>query len=339
MTSATLLDWIQVEDATQGLTGAEMPDGRAILVWPNGGDAHFAVIASPSAWLANDIVEAGDVDTIVTDDVNRTAVFNIDGEIYVTVNTWQGSGGEWTLKIYQADDPTDPYAGWTLASTVDTAFSPGAIFGYSGWGAGIPLKLDSGRWVLCQGGGETGADPGWAASGTFAHSWYSDSGAAGPWIHTLEYGHYLFGFPRTQWVSAQVVADPDASGDLYFTSGASSTNEGLLWRSQDDGASWTSYNSLWSAWNRFSPIIDNGVAVFSMSLEDLFSPGSDVTDLVSGWDQVEGWTAPGMSTDEETRRAIIAIESVFYFVSDQVARGGGIGTPSWHFNVHWMTTT
>lgn len=343
MTSATLSGWtprtptnyarpVQVEDATSGLSGAKMPDGRAILVWPGGGDAHFAVVANPQAWLTDDIVEAGDIGTIVTGSVTRTAVYNIDDQIYVTVDSWQGSGGVWTLDIYSADDPTDPYAGWTLEANVESANSPGSIFGYTSWGAGIPLKLDSGRWVLCQGGGETGAMPGWAASGTFAHAWYSDNGAAGPWNHVLEYGHYLSGFPRTGWVSAQVAADPAASGDLYFTSGAISTNEALLWRSTDDGASWTSYpaSTGWGgAHQMLSPVIDNGSTVYAMDTTDFLTPTGDPTDLnvgTGGWSGSIDWPAPGMSTDENTRKAIISAPSVFVFVLDQVAKLSG----GWH---------
>lgn len=332
MTSQTLLGWVprapaayyrpvQVEDATGGLTGAGMPDGRGILMWPNGGAAKFAVVASPQAWLADDIVDSGDIGTIVSGSVRRTAVYNIDGGIYATVDIWTGSN--WTLRIYSADNPSNPTT-WSLEATVKTTNTPGAIFGFQDWAAGIPIKLDSGRWVLAQAGGETAADPAWLASGIFAHAWYSDGGAAGPWVHVLEYGHYVSGFTRTDYVSSQVVADPAAGGDLYFTSYALSPNQSLVWRSQDDGESWTFYNSLANAVGRpLSPVIDNGVTAHALWNTNVYTPTGDPTDMQTGWTAGPLWVAPGMSNDTYSRRAIIAGSSVYYFAEDQVAPGGG----------------
>jgi hypothetical protein len=336
MTSATLLGWqprtpatyaqpVQVESATAGLCGAEMPDGRGILVWPNGGDAKFAVVSSPARFLTNNVVGSGDIGTITSGSVTRTSVFTIDGGVYAMVDRWQGSGGVWSLKIYSADNPSNPTT-WTLAATVLQTNSAGIIFGYTTWGAGIPLKLDSGRWVLCQGGGEVGVPPGGGASGTFAHAFYSDNGAAGPWTRAMSYGHHLSGFPRTTWVSAQVVADPAASGDLYFTSSAQSPNEGLLWRSQNNGVTWTKYNSGWTDSFILSPAIDNGTTAFALGTNDLYTPTGDPTNIkvvAGGWTAHTQWTAPGMSTERDTRKAIIAGGDMYYFVRDQVAKSPG----------------
>lgn len=319
---------VQVESATAGISGAAMPDGRGVLVWPNGGRARFAVVDSPQAFLIDDIVESGDIGTIVTGSVVRTAVYNIDGEIYVTVVTWTGSFT--TTVIYQADDPSDPSAGWTLAGTLQSDNTPGSFFGTLEWGAGVPIKLPSGRWVMGCGGWEVGFPPSAPASGSFVHAYYSDGGAAGPWNRTLLYGHHLSGFPRLEWVNAQVAHDP-ATGDLFHYSMSSTTNEYTIWRSQDSGGSWTQYNSSngltgAGSWQMSFPL-DNGTYAYAIH-GGLILVGDGANGALTsanvdtgGWsDTGESWLAPGMTGDLNTRKLLVVGSAVFAFTLDEVAK-------------------
>lgn len=320
---------VQVESATGGITGAQMPDGRGVLVWPNSGAAKFAVVASPSAFLIDNIVGSGDIGTIVSGDVVRTAVYNIDNEIYATVVTW--SGTVTTTKIYQADDPSDPAGGWTAAGTLQNDNTPGLRFGTEQWGAGVPVKLASGRWVLGQGGWEVGFPPGAAASGAFVHAYYSDSGAAGPWIRTLLYGHHLAGFPRTDWMSAQVAVEP-ATGDIFHSSTATPPNQVTIWRSQDDGATWGQFDAsdgVSGGAHRLSFVINNGSDIFAIADNGFYigdaasGPITSANNGTGGWsDTGENWSAPSMSTDLVTRKALVVGGSVFTFALDQVAKLG-----------------
>ena len=180
--------------------------------------------------------------------------------------------------------------------------------------------------------------PGWTASGSFSHAFYSDGGAAGPWNRVVSEGHYLFGFPRTQWTSAQVGQDP-ATGYLYFSSGASPPNISYIWQSTNNGTSWAATNATggWLSGVPLSPGIDNGTTLYALGPSNLYVPGSNINNSDGGWNSDLLWPAPGMSNDMITRKAIIADDSVFYFALDQVALSSSLNRPAWHFNVHWST--
>lgn len=330
---------VQVESAASGITVAELPDGRGIAMWPNGGRARFAIKESVAALVTNNnIVTASEIRTAVTwPGLHRTAIYSIDGEIYCTINWWNGSGGKTGVAIYQASDPDNPTS-WWLVSTLQDDWAPGTHFGSAGnWGAGAPTKLMNGRWVLGQGGWEAGLPSNGAASGEFSHVYTSDNGAAGPWTRRLYDGHYLSGFPRTQWTASQCAQDP-ATGDVFFSSYSVNINAVRTYRSQDNGTTWTIYaasNGVLSsgAWLP-TYALDNGVQLFGGESNHSDSPGypawlvnsynpGDITNTNvnnGGWSDTGGrWAAPGMDWGHETMKMLVVGNRVVSSTTDQIA--------------------
>lgn len=350
-TSATLEGWQPVtptfyaqpvldESAVNGICGAELPDGRGILVWSQYGTAaRFAVTPSTAEFLVDDSVPAADMADLVLGAVRATSCYVIDGEVYATVVTFDGATT--TTRIYQADDPADPYLGWSIAATLQDDLTPGSRFGMEDWGAGIPLVLDSGRWVFVQGCWQFGIGAGSAASGANSAAWTSDGGAAGPWTLRNQYRHVFF-FSRIEFCSAQLASDP-ATGFLYYSTatGAGGPDFGcVLWESQDDGATWGLHGQpspgSWGNNHRLSAIVDNSTDVFAFggaigganewgNVLQRTGDATNVQRVGGGWtDTGEDWV-PYVTGHHLSRKAVVASQGVFFFEQDRVMFVGGGG--------------
>jgi hypothetical protein len=346
VTSNTLPGWfpatptifkqpVLVESAVGGLCGAALPGGGGCLVWPNGGAAKFAVTASPEDFLEDNIVPAVDIGVIVAGDVRAVSVYVIGGVLYATVVTFSGSTT--TTKIYQANNPDGPTS-WSPVATLQNDNTPGALFGMQTWGACIPLQLASGRWVAVQGCWQFGLVGG-AASGANGAAWYSDDGAAGPWILTNQYRHPYFNFSEIEWCSAQVAQDP-VTGYLYYTTatGAGGPDYGtVLWESQDEALTWGLHGTgAWDTFHLLSASIDNGQQVFAFGgspggvdqWSDVFVRTGDAHDtnrFSGGWtDTGQNWFTTSYGF-ENTHKAIVAQRAVYSFVRDRVHRHGATG--------------
>lgn len=351
MTSATLPGWepetpityarpVQDEDATAGLCGCELPGGGGCLVWPNGNDIRWAIVSSPDDFVVDDVVPSGDMHTLVAlgGGVQQlhSSVFVVDGVLYCLVVARISNVG--SIKLYEADDPDAPTS-WSLKTTLQSVAAAGSKFGNNS-GVGVPLILDSGRWVLpCP-----IWDPGDGASfyAQNAGIWISDNDGTS-FTKQLEYSHPYPGFPRTE-DQAKVIAQDPATGDLWFTSSTSVSFVAVqtaLWRSTDDGTSWTLVDGdggNYATAPRFNPFVDNENNIYAASMSlaagGSISWGIYVYDgsgaTFADWTYTgESWPAPGSSPDERTFKAIVAGNGVYFFTLDQVMRV--LAQPLWHW--------
>lgn len=349
MTSATVTGYVpetptayarpvQDENATSGLCGAEMPNGKGCLVWEVGGDVHFAVVDSPSDFIVNDVVPLGDIGVVVADGlaIPAPSVFYLDGELWCIVNahtnTWSTSRG--SIKLYKANSPTVPTS-WSLFTTIQDVPASREFFFSRPRSAGIPLRLDSGRWVLPTMSWESNA----FLTGAHVGVWTSDNAGAS-FTRRLDYSHASTGLPLLTHQSGQTAQEP-TTGNLYIYSGCDGGATGMiLWESTDSGTSWTAIQTDqdWYTTPHITPILESDGTLYAAgqvintTVYSLIGDADFASDFTSTG---TGWAAPGSSPDY-TFRAVIASAGVYFFTADQVMYSP-FGAPAWHFNVHWST--
>lgn len=346
-TSATLRGWrpstptfyarpVQDESATAGLSGAGLPNGTGILLWALGSEVHCAIVSSPSQFVVDDVVPLADVRTAVTGlgAIEGTGVFVANGGLYFLVEYRLSDVGY--VRLYQANSTSNPTS-WTLKSTLMSAdTSSGNIFG-DNRGCGVPLILDSGRWVLVSPRYTTEGSTFWR--GMNVGAWYSDDDGA-TWADTLNYQHVYF-FTRAEIQSHNVARDP-GSGDLFFTSSTTTSFVAVqtaLWRSQDDGASWALTDGdggNYGTQPRLTAVVDNGSRLYAAAM-DLSVGGVDnwgiheydgSGGLFTDWTYTgELWLASGATPNERTFKAVIAKRAVYFFTLDQVMK---VDARGWH---------
>lgn len=343
-TSATLRGWrpktptfyarpVQDEDATAGLCGAELPNGTGILLWPISGEIHCAIVSSPKQFVVDDVVPLADVRVVATPGatVRATCVFMANGGLYCIAN--EHVSNVHTTRLYTANSATNPTS-WS-SSVIYTAHAGGPVFGNPN-GVGMPLVLDSGRWVF--------ATKVYDGPVTDTHYevrmgvWVTDNDG-GSWTRTLTYSHPYPAFGRVEFVSQNMAHDP-ATGDLFFCSGTSISfveYQNALWQSTDDGDTWTIVDGDGGNYftdPRLSPFVDNGITVYAAAPpqtglgDTTFSIFEGAGDQFTDWvDTGESWPAPGSGPDELTFRGVVTRKAVYFFTLDRVMRVAGGG---WH---------
>lgn len=330
---AGFLDWVvpvQDEDASAGLTACSLPDGRAICMWPLGADVRFAIIADMDVLLTTDSVPSSDYETALTAGfaVHRTCVFTTDGDIYFSIlGSTADPGDMFWVRIYKADDPLDPSAGWTLHGTVKNGvnYNTGPDFG-GAMVVGFPLILSSGRWIMTSSeayrstafGGFRGRD---------GALWTSDDVGV-TWTRRL---HWQHGSPAhlAQRITTHSCQSPDEATTYSMTQPSNFVADTVT--STDDGTNWSTpgYTGEDEA---LIPFMDNGTDVYA------FDPGFGVNDngvikVLSGtaWvDVVETWNSAvqgdirDAGDDGDTVHAIVDQHGgLWHFVGKYVATSGG----------------
>lgn len=281
MTSTTVPGWTPVEDELEidwfrpvpaslgnpaaGITACPLPDRRAIVVWIDSPRVEFAVVDSMRALLGDDVVTAGMVQTAVTAglSVDRCSVFTVDGEVYLTVMGSTSLTAAYWTRLYKLDDPLAPST-WTLRSTIHPGadWSPGTGTDFGGaLQAGIPLVLDSGRWVL--NGVHPYNDSFFTSTykGRVSALWYSDNQGAS-WTLASDF-NTEGDIGRSSDDSSPQIARHPANGRLYAAIGfpiEGTTDHHEVAKSTTDGASWTSKEGA----GRVMPILDNRVDVYGV---------------------------------------------------------------------------
>lgn len=322
---------VQDEDATAGLSGAELDDGTGILLWAYQSDVRFALVSSPLDFVVDDVVPLADIQTALSTggNIEGTSVFTANGGLYFLIEWRDAFSG--FVELYQADDNLVPTS-WSLKSLLQTAdTTSGNVFG-TNRGCGHPLILDDGRWVLCSPRYTTEGGTFWR--GMNVGAWYSDDDGTS-WVSTVNYGHVYF-FTRAEVMSRQVGVDP-ITGDLYFSSSTTTSfveSQTTWWRSTDLGSSFfiaDSGGGNYGTEPRNTLVVHNGTNAYTMEADlsaggsiswGIYSntngPGSQFTDWA--WTS-EKWLAPGASPDEKTMKAVvtrITVNAIFYFTLDQV---------------------
>lgn len=337
MTNTTLLGWqpppeplawarpVIDESAAAGLTACSLPDGRAVAVWPLTPDVRFAVVPSMGTLTQTDSVPAADMHTALTAGsvVYRTTAFTIGGEVYFSALGDTALGDRFWVRIYKADDPLDPEAGWSLHGTVKSGIDYDMPFDFEGnLNVGQPIVLPGGRWVISA--AHAVADP--SLGGFTAREqgyWTSDDGGV-TW--DLRYAEPADGEREAPHSPPQIARDP-SSGDLIATKAISQT-ETDTFVSSDGGETWTQPGYT-SDLQRHQPFLDNGSDVYAT---DGHNPegriyrldGTAWTQVASVWDDAMGaWGTVGVGG--EAVKFIADRWRLWYFVGDCVAH-----VPGWH---------
>lgn len=239
------------------ITGTRLSTGRGVLLWIRGSDSadndstggylEGAYTDTVYDFLKNNVVTSADIVTwdpawyykgavrVWTDDrgdVFYTMLYNYDDIV--------GSGQRGFVKIFKADDPLDPLAGWTLYSTVQSNGAPTATFdGY--WEptqypvAGKPYFASPTRWVYVGGRWANGGSSRFICQAGY---WYSDDRGV-TWTFVMQNSNSTY----TNYLPGQIARSP-TNGYLYSQDSYSSVNQnGDIWESQDDGVTWTSVHT------------------------------------------------------------------------------------------------
>lgn len=307
-------------ESAGGLTGCAMPDGRGLLVWVNGGSVRMATVPAPRDWMGDDVVSAAEHTLGWGNSYARAAkTFTVGGDVLIVV-----ARADTTLlreqmftEVYRAVDPADPTAGWVLHGTVQAFVS-----GEDNWSessphisVGVPY-VDGSTWLL----------PAtiWMGSG-FINYWSTRSGmwrsldSGATWSNVLDSGYYIIGGIYIDYLAPHVARDP-ATGALYWTDGGGPYNNGKMWRSDNDGASWSNVIA-WEPTPRMMPFMDDGAYLYGFQ-----SSGGVVKQMTdpmveASWVTVASLFNIGYGSDA----AAVLVESVWYFFANGNVQAGPSG--------------
>lgn len=313
---------VQVRDATGGLSGVETPDGHGVLMWANSGEIFCAVVDTPMDFIVDDIVPLIDIRTVASPGgtIYGTSVFMANSDLLCVSH--EHVSNRCHVRVRKANNPNDPTI-WTVLSDIWDRNSGGPFFGDPS-GCGVPLIMDSGRWVYGGKGCEGFSDAFQAVNAIVYTS--DDSGAS--WQQRLIYAHPNF-FPRTEFTSDHIAIDP-VTGFLWWMSGTTISfvsHQIAIWHSADDGTTWTISSAGTTVYTQphIQPAINSGTNIYAIPNDGGIyvydGSGYDVTDWIYTG---ENWAAPGVHKDPDvpgkpqTTKMVITSFGVFFFVFDQV---------------------
>lgn len=236
------------------LCATEMPNGKVLCTWRYG-DTYFrgVVFNSIQDLLSTDAVSPTGGTVLYTNPANRLhgSCFTVGADVFFLIHTDTGTRVE--SRIYRANDPADPLAGWTLhgAPFGPTGDSPGGVQDSFTSAAGVPMVLPSGRWVLPS-----------AMTGLFfgnrrdQFGLYTSEDGGVTWTLRIHTGYGIGGFYNSHHTD-QVGVLPD--GTLFVGSHGESTNR---YYTSSDGASWTERTGFQAL---ALPIVSNGATSYVTS--------------------------------------------------------------------------
>jgi hypothetical protein len=310
---------VQVEDATRGLCGVELPNGKGLLTWSTGANARFAVVDSPEKWVEDDVVSSPQALTSFSSGtVFRVACGLVGSALIATIQRVVGTEGQ--VQLWQANSVLNP-SSWTLRGNVQQLVLDGnASPPDPCMIAGVPV-IYGGKWVLP--GTSFANDIGsWSMR---AGVWTSPNGVAG-WSRVVNQG-YATGGRFLNFQSGQVGIDPD--GRLVWWS--STDAEGTVadsrhgWRSAlNDPDTWTfKFRSLDDGAPGFVafPIRVGGVTLVQQGSGVLRWSETDPSDFTNWTGAVGLWRADGgtSTAPARTMRAVVTSRGVYFFWLDRVS--------------------
>lgn len=221
----------------RSLTGAQLPDGRGLLLWLDGtfsgATVKGAYTSDPTDFVTDGYVTPGDIVSVdATSYVKAQVTVFTDGtDTYYTLVYLRTSDSHGRTEFWKANNPADPLAGWTLLSTLQDA-----VVGASGsnWNdlnssvAGMPF-IDGTTWHYAG----TYWDSALGQHSTRQGIWLSTNSGAS-WTNKATAGNAQ----NVIFVAGQIGRSP-TNNDLYCQPGNSSVNNtGFIYRSTDDGVTW-----------------------------------------------------------------------------------------------------
>lgn len=228
-------------ESAAGLTGCTLTDGRGLLMWRNGLNIRYAILASPTDWLANSVVTSGMTSTAFTSTgyvVGGAACYMVGGFPHFTVHDASATVGR--VMIYKGNSGSNPTS-WSLHGTVQSSTDdridgahPTFIEGQLC--AGIPYVVGS-TWTL--------GTPVWGPGGAVNTAWcyagmYQSTDGGVSWSMKLQRG-YGTASRFMNFCSPHVAKDPD-TGYLYWMAGSytagSATTTSEWCKSTDGGVTW-----------------------------------------------------------------------------------------------------
>jgi hypothetical protein len=298
---------VQFETVVRGLCGMELPDGRGFLVWANGSaQLRAAVVSSPQDWLVNNSVTAGTAFTIPTaNGCGGASCWEHLGELYINSSE---SSSPATSRIYKANNPADPTAGWTYIGTALTYDSGGTK------ASSIPLRLDSGRWIMVQNGsfftGITGADN--------LRGVYSDNNGA-TWATWWNPGNSSYAFPSR---SRQLALASDGRFNWSYQPDSSSNTRYYL---GDSAPSLVASGDSSGDPPYINAFLHNGIDLFAMASDGTIRRRTGSGELWTQWVATgktwSGGLVPVGGGNSEYHLGIIANDQVFYFANEYCLGG------------------
>jgi hypothetical protein len=243
-------------------------------MWPNGAEIHYAILDDMSSMRHDNVVEAGDIQTALSlYHVWRCSVFRVGSDLFFSVlGSTSATERDW-FRIYKANSASNPTS-WSMHAELN----PGqnwTLSGYIHFGgtmiSGVPLILDSGRWVITGALAITNHSfTGWFSR--LASVWYSDDGGSS-WTSAGTWNHGGIG-GRQAFMSPQIALDP-ITGHLWITAtwaegGFFGGNWNATWRSTNNGASWSKIANVAFG---IQPFADDGTLMYTVHSGD---PGGQI---------------------------------------------------------------
>lgn len=320
--TSTTYQPVQFESASS-LTGCTLTDGSGLLMWFNGTDVRFAILSSPSAWLADNVVTSGDTSTALATGATQiysVSCFMAGGLPHFTIV--YRSTSQAFHRVYVGNDGANPTS-WSLHGTLEDLTVDTSSGTYpTSWMriAGIP-HIDGSTWVVPVSRLWQYLD---RAYGTGAIYYSTDSGAT--WSRVVNTAIANF---YTDFISPHIGEHP-GTGYLYWMVGSSSqgsgSNTSRWYESIDGGASWSSIQDIGPG-NYRAPYTAHGGSLYALRPSGFGGPDTVVLDDPST-DALDVTAYSSHQTLDKTARACVGAGSIYLFSTDTVQWAGSGPRPT-----------
>lgn len=269
---------VNPNDANNCLCLCELADGRILMVWHDGSNFRGHVFSELGAVL-NDNVLASSAGTIFMSGITPTnlSCFMVGSDVFFNA-LYLDSGNTLRNRLYIANDPADPLAGWSLRTEIDSAGGgedkgPLNIDG----AGGIPTVIGS-RWCM-----PTPTVSSFQSHGFFRFGVWISTNHGASFTNVVDEGFYLVGGSYLYRHGGQMLVLPN--GTLMVCGSGSVTGVKRAF-SADDGASWWVDNPASEGGGAgtydIQAILNNGSESFMARDTHFYTVGNDglpITDL------------------------------------------------------------
>lgn len=305
---------VQFETPLNGISLVGLADGRGLLLWVNANRVRYAILASPKAFLADNVVTAGDTVTALSGvgGIRAAAVFRAGSSLYFSVHRRDGSTG--ANEIYVADSDSNP-SSWSLHGTVQSSsIGTGTSYGY-GWNpecSGIPF-VDGSNWTISAGRWNTNLGQFYRRAGV----WESSDGGV-TWTNVINAGYYNSGIYMDR--QAGQVAKLPSTGELVTAAGtnASARSEREFFVGPSP---WSINDNTYEGF--LAPFHGEGSHVYAMSRSGgIYRSPADLLLPMSSWEAVGRFaTSPTGISDKDTpsMRAVQVGDTWYHTWLDRIA--------------------
>lgn len=218
-------------ESENSLCVTELADGRALCVWHNGSQFRGIVVDHVRELLKDNVTTSSGGTLILSASVaDYSSCFMVGSNVFLNLIYYDGST---TInRLFVANDPTNPLAGWSTRYTFGTG--AGRLSDMPGAAAGIPMVIGS-RWIMPT----PVVTPLFGSDSFYRMGVYTSEDNGFSFTKQIDLGFYVVFGSFMHMQGGQVIVMPD--GRLMVPGWGTVTGIQRAF-SSNDGATWTSDN-------------------------------------------------------------------------------------------------